>query len=246
MLFIILILGLIIGSFLNVCIYRIPEKKSIAYPSSHCPKCKTKLKPIDLIPVLSYFLARGKCRYCSQSISIQYPLIETINATLYLILYLNFGLSIFFFKYAIMTSLLLAISTVDLKTMEIPDEFIIFGFINGIIFLFLDKGLAWQSAVIGMVIGFLIFLLLAFIPGAMGGGDIKLMAMLGFFMGWKSVLLITMLAFIVGAVASVPLLLARRKAMKSPIPFGPFIAVAFFIAANWGNRLISWYIDKIL
>ncbi len=242
----VLILGLLIGSFLNVCIFRVPNKESIVFPPSHCFKCSTRLKPVDLIPVLSYLYYKGRCRYCSQPISIQYPLIEAANAVLYLILYLNFGLSILFIKYSILTSLLLVILTVDLKTMEIPDTFILFGFINGIIFLFFDKSLLWTNAILGMLLGFGVFFSLALIPGAMGGGDIKLMAMLGLCIGWKSILMVTILAFFIGAAFAVPVLLARKKGMKSQIPFGPFIAIAFFITVNWGNRLLTWYMDMIL
>lgn len=238
------LIGLLIGSFLNVCIYRIPKGKSISYPPSHCPRCETRLKPIDLIPILSYILNKGKCRYCGEGISPQYPIVELLNGVIYLILYLKFGLTILFFKYAILSSLLIVISFIDLKYQLIPDRLNLFCLGIGILFTLLygNKWLVLNSAT-GLIIGGGLFLLIAVVTrGAMGGGDIKLMGALGFCFGWKYILLISFLSFIIGAIISIFLLIFKIKGRKDYIPFGPFISIAAIVAMIYGEELIQLYL----
>ncbi|EOD00109.1 prepilin peptidase [Caldisalinibacter kiritimatiensis] len=246
--FVLLITSLIVGSFLNVCIYRIPRGESIAYPPSHCPKCDSKLKPIDLIPILSFIINKGKCRYCGEPISLQYPLIEALNAILYIILYLKFGFSLEFLQYALLSSLLIVISTIDYHYKIIPDKLIIFGIICRLLLITLYNFKPnIINGTIGLLIGGGIFLVIAIITnGAMGGGDIKLMAMLGLWLGWKYILLTTLLSFVIGAIISMLLLIFKVKSRKDFIPFGPFISIAAYIAAVYGNELIQFYINNIL
>ncbi|MTI48216.1 MAG: prepilin peptidase [Firmicutes bacterium] len=238
-------LALLIGSFLNVCIYRIPNKQSIAYPPSHCPKCDTSLKPVDLIPVISYFLNKGKCRYCGEPISPQYPIVEIMNGLLYLILYLKFGLSLIFVKYAILTSLLIVVSFIDYKFEIIPNGLMIFGIIIGLIFNIMNFNTSFVNGIIGLFLGGGIFLIIAFI-GPMGGGDIKLMGVLGLIFGGKGILLIALLSFIIGAISSIILILIGVKGRKDTIPFGPFISIAAVVTMLYGNEILRMYLEIIL
>lgn len=240
MIFFIIIYSLLIGSFLNVCIYRIPLGKSIAFPPSHCPKCETRLKSIDLVPILSYLFNKGKCRYCGEKIAIQYPLIEGLNALLYIVFFIKVGFNILFIKYCILASLLIVITFIDLKHQIIPDSLNIFGIIVGIIFIS-----NFKEDIIGLLLGFSIFLFIAIISkGAMGGGDIKLMAVLGLNLGYKYIIIVTILSFVIGAIISLVLLLVKIKSRKDYIPFGPFISIAAFITMLFGNEIIQWYISK--
>ena len=243
-----LIMGLILGSFLNVCIYRIPKRKSISFPPSHCPKCDEKLKPLDLIPIISYIFSKGKCRYCGEKISLQYPIVELLNALIYVLLYMKYGLSLYFFKYAILSSLLIVISFIDLKYQIIPDRLNLFCLVLGILFT-LSYGNIWLTVngTIGLFVGGGLFLLIAIITkGAMGGGDIKLMGALGLYFGWKYILLISFLSFIIGAVISISLLVLKIKNRKDYIPFGPFISIASIVTMLYGQEVMEWYFRLVL
>ena len=240
----VLLFALIIGSFLNVCIYRIPKKESISFPPSHCPNCNTSLKPVDLVPVLSYIFLKGQCRYCGNGISIRYPVVEAINGFLWVMLYLRLGASISFIGMAILSSLLLVISIIDFDTTEIPDGLNLFGLVLGIIYI----GIQWNmsillSSAIGMVLGGGLFFLIAVASkGGMGGGDIKLMAVLGLWLGWRLTILVALLAFIIGAVISIALISLKIRGRKDYIPFGPFIGIGAYIAIVFGDSLINWYL----
>ncbi|MCT4595183.1 MAG: prepilin peptidase [Anaeromicrobium sp.] len=245
MTYITLTIGLLIGSFLNVCIYRIPKEESIAYPPSHCPKCNNQLKPLDLVPLFSYLLNKGKCRYCRETISLQYPIVEFLNGIIYLLLYFKFGLNILFVKYGVLASLLIVISFIDYELKIIPDECNLFGIIiSGAFIIFHNfnyTGL--KESLLGLLLGGGIFLIIAILTGAMGGGDIKLMGVLGFAFGWKLILLITLLSFVIGAIVSIILLLLKLKNRKDAIAFGPFISVATLITIFYGTEIISWYMS---
>lgn len=243
----IFLLGLAIGSFLNVCIYRIPNKISISYPPSHCTACEHKLNALDLIPILGFLINRGRCRYCKEKISIQYPAIELITAAIFLLLFVKFGLSIYFLKYAVIASLLIVITFIDLKTQEIPDELIIFGLITGLLFNLYDIKANLLQGILGFLLGGGSFLIIAMITrGAMGGGDIKLMAVLGLYFGWKMVILIALLSFILGAIISLVLIIAKIKGRKDYIPFGPFIATSALITVFYGSQILQLYLLSIV
>ncbi len=243
-----LLIGLLIGSFLNVCIYRIPNKKSIIFPPSHCIRCGEDLRPWDLIPVFSYIFTMGKCRYCGEKISPQYPIIELLNGFIYFLLYMRFGFGFIFIKYALLSSLLIVISMIDLKLQIIPNGLIIFGLITGIIFtLFNGFNRELFNYLLSFLIGGGIFLIIAIVTqGAMGGGDIKLMAVLGIWFGWKEILIITLFSFIIGAIISIVLMVLKIKGRKDYVPFGPFIAIATFIMIFYGDKILQWYLQGTL
>lgn len=242
----IMIYSLLIGSFLNVCIYRIPRGESIVCPPSHCTNCHHRLSRIELLPITSYLFLKGRCRHCNTSISIRYPVIEAFTCCIITILYIKFGLTLTFFKYAVLMMLLIIVSFIDYDYTIIPDEMIIFGLIAGSLFLFSDVKLSINNALIGMIVGGGIFLIIAIgSHGAVGGGDIKLMAVLGLFLGWKMILFVILASFIIGAAASTILLILKIKSRKDMIPFAPFIGTAAYIAILYGNQMLQWYIENI-
>ena len=249
MIILVIIYGLLIGSFLNVLIYRIPRDESIAFPGSHCPECDHKLRWYDNIPVMSYMMLKGKCRYCGTKISVQYPLIETFNTIIYVVLYIFFGWSIDFVAFALLASVLIAIAGIDLKEQIIPDSLVLYilvievlhkalnYFINGVSPRLVDS-------LLGLAVAGGIFLLIVLLSkGGMGGGDVTLIGALGFVIGLKGILLTIFFSFILGAIISIFLLASGLKTRKDPIPFGPFIILGFFITLLWGNGIISWYFD---
>jgi len=239
------IYGLFIGSFLNVCIYRIPAGISIIKPPSSCGSCGHILNYIDMLPVINYIINKGKCRYCKAHYSIQYPLIEMLNGILYSLVVLKYGFSWNSVIYCILISLLIVISIIDLKYKIIPDRLNITGAILGIIFILLDKTILFDRF-LGLGIGLLLFLTIAVLTNAMGGGDIKLMAVLGLIFGAKGILFITLFSFVIGAIISVALLILKIKSRKDEIPFGPFISLSALIYIFFGTNIITWYINIIM
>lgn len=241
--------GLLIGSFLNVCIYRIPREESIAFPPSHCPNCGTSLKWYNLVPVFSFIVQRGKCGYCGEKISPQYPIVELLNAISYLIIYTKFGLSLEFFFYAIIFSLLIVVTFIDLKEMIIPDILIILILVISVIYKILlyilySKSPDLLNSIGGLVLSSLLFILIIIVSkGGMGGGDVTLIGALGFILGIKRIFLTIFLSFILGAIISIFLLITKIKGRKDPIPFGPFIILGFFIVIFWGEQLLAWYMN---
>jgi leader peptidase (prepilin peptidase)/N-methyltransferase len=240
--FIVFLFGLVFGSFFNVCISRIPAKESLLTPS-HCPKCHRAIKLYGNIPVLSYLFLRGRCRHCKEKISFQYPLVELLTAAVFTLLFYSFGMTLLFVKYAVVASLLIIISFIDMKTQEIPDGLVVFGLITGLLF---TLPYHFKAAIFDGFLGFLLgggfFLLIAVASrGGMGGGDIKLMAVLGLWFGWKSILMISLLSFVIGAFVSLLLLTTRIKSRKDSIPFGPFIALGAMLVILCGNDLLAWY-----
>lgn len=240
---IILTIGICIGSFINVCIYRIPNRQSIAFPPSHCQDCQHPLRWKDLIPILSYLRLKGKCGYCGEKISPQYPIIELLNGGLYLGLFLKYGWTPLFFVWAILTSLLLTVTIIDLRHQIIPDECILFGLVVGILLHIISVyDISILSGLIGFLVGGGIFLTIALVTkGAMGGGDIKLMAMLGLWFGTTDILVIALLSFFIGAIMSIFLIIFKLKTRKDMIPFGPFIALATLIVILYGQEILTLY-----
>lgn len=247
----ILIYGLIIGSFLNVCIYRIPRGESIAWPGSHCPTCNHSLSWYDNIPLFSYLVLKGKCRYCKAHISAQYPVVESLNALLYIIMYLRYGFGVDFIFYSLMSSVLLAIIFIDFKEMIIPDSLVLSIVVFTIIYKIVNYfvyGLSLDlfGSILGMLIAGGLFLTIVLLSrGGMGGGDVTLIGALGFVLGVKYILLNIFLSFILGAIISVFLLAAKIKTRKDPIPFGPFIALGFFMTSLVGQSIINWYFNLL-
>lgn len=237
--------GIVIGSFLNVCIYRIPNNENIVKVRSHCMSCGYQLKWYDLIPLFSWLALRGKCRKCKKPVSIQYPVIETLNGIGYVMVFCVNGFDtvntlLVSILYCFMLSALLALSVIDWRTYEIPFGFNVFIFILGIARLILDYP-NWLIYVIGFfaVSVFLELLFLASKGRAIGGGDIKLMAAAGLLLGWKQIIL----AFAVGCVLGAVIHVVRMKVSKADhvLAMGPYLSVGILIAALWGDSLINWY-----
>ena len=242
---IIFIYGLFIGSFLNVCIYRIPEGKSVVSPPSSCGNCGHRLSFLDMIPVLNYFIYKGKCRYCGASFSIQYPLIELLNGILYLLIFINYGLSLYFVLYAGIASLLIVISIIDLNTKTIPDGLNLFGGIFTVLLgIYLFRG-DYLYHFYGFLFGFLLFLLIAVVTNAMGGGDIKLMGVLGILFGLEGIIFTTVISFIYGAIISSGLIISGKASRKDFIPFGPFISLAALTYILVGDIILELYFNII-
>ena len=237
------IIGNIVGSFCNVCIYRLPRQESIIFPGSHCPHCQTPIYWYDNIPLLSFLLLRGKCRTCSQPISWHYPLVEFVSGVNLLTFYWLFSLSTPFFIYVFLTTALIIITFIDLEHKIIPDIITLPGIPLGILFstLLLQQSL-WDS-LMGILLGGGIFYLVALLSrGGMGGGDIELGAMIGAFIGWRYILLTIFVAVFSGSIISIALLIAGKKGRKDMVPFGPFLALGTFVSILWGETIIHWYL----
>lgn len=242
------IFGTFIGSFLNVCIVRIPDGKSIVKPPSHCPNCLKTISFYDNIPLLSYLVLMGKCRFCKTKISPRYFMVELLTGMLFLFCYLNYGLSAKFFVYSALFSSLLVATFIDLKYQIIPDAIsisgIFIGFALSIIFpslrYILSPKIAALDSLLGIFIGGALIWLtgafgkLLFKKEAMGFGDVKLMAMLGAFLGWKKIVLTFFLAPFFGLIFGI---ISLIKTKSHYIPYGPFLSLAAFIAAVWGENL---------
>ena len=244
----IFILGLIVGSFSNVCIYRIPRNESIIYPASHCPKCRSNISPKDNIPLLSFILLKGRCRNCKSKISIQYPIVEFLTGLTYLIIYLTYGLSVQTLIYIILSSALIIIAFIDLNEQIVPDVISLPGIGAGFIISFFVPYISFINSALGVVVGGGIILIIGlggsviFKKEAMGGGDVKLAAMIGAFLGWKYIIISLFLGFFLGALAGIVLILSKIKSREDVVPFGPFIVLGSFITLLWGEKIISWYI----
>jgi leader peptidase (prepilin peptidase)/N-methyltransferase len=235
--------GLIIGSFSNVVIYRLPRKISLVSPGSACCYCNNKLQVPDLFPLISFLLLRGRCRYCGGRIPWRYPLVELLMALLLLLCHAYFGLSPFFYKYAATLGLLLIISFIDIEHGIIPNRLILLLLVWSVAWQLLYPDGSLEGASLGLLVGGgLFYLIAALSKGGMGGGDIKLMAALGFATGWPLVFVVFLLAFLLGSVVGIFLLVGRRKIWGDSLPFGPFLSFAFLISVFWGPLIWNWYL----
>lgn len=241
--FFVIVYGLLIGSFLNVCIFRIPKNQSISFPPSHCTSCKNKIKWYDLIPVISYIILKGKCRYCSEKISIQYPIIEIITASMFYGLYYKYGLTITFFKYAILVCFLIVCGVIDFFTTDVYLKVTLPGIVIGFIFAIYEiiKYGNITNYLLGAIISWGIIALIILITKGMGWGDAEICLMAGIFLGFKLSLLMIFLSFIFGAVGGILLIILKKKSRKDMIPFGPFIALATIFTIFFGNYFLNYY-----
>ena len=235
------IFGSILGSFYNVVIYRSPRKESIVVGSSHCPSCNTPIKPYDLIPILSYFILGGKCRYCKKPYSFRYLLIEFITGCLFALTYHVYGYSWLTLIGIVLVSILIIITMIDIDTMEIYDTFQVMLFFLAVAFI-TQSGLPFGDHLIGFFIISVPFYILALITGGMGGGDIKLIAMGGLLLGWKATLVAFFIASITGGIVAILLILLKQQGRKSLIAFGPYLCLGIYIAFLYGNTLFDWYL----
>lgn len=242
------IFGLMIGSFLNVCISRLPAGESVVSPQSRCPRCKTPIAWHDNIPVVGYLVLGGKCRTCALPISIKYPLVEVTTAACFVAQGVFYGEDpVFLASRLLFTAMLIVLFGTDLETMRLPNVITYSGIVIGLaLSVFQAPGVV--AAAIGAALG-------AAIPGgirwawlqlrgveAMGLGDVKMLAMIGAFLGWKQVWVVLFLASFAGAIVGIAMLRVGGRSMASKLPFGTFLAIAAFIASLVGERLVDWYL----
>lgn len=242
------VFGAMVGSFLNVCIHRLPKEESVVRPGSHCPKCGTPIRFYDNIPLVSYLLLRGRCRYCQTSISIQYPIVEAMTALSSLSLFITFGASLSFLYYFLFVAALIVITVIDLHHQIIPDVISLPGIVIGVLGSLIIPQITLWTSLIGMLAGGGSLFLVAtvyqwlFKREGMGGGDVKLLAMIGAFLGWKAVILTIFLSSFIGSVVGITAMLIKGKDFKYAIPFGPFLALGAVMSLFWGESLIKWYL----
>ncbi len=244
---IIFIFGSCIGSFLNVCIYRLPNSKSIVYPPSACPGCDTPIRSYDNIPILSFLLLRGKCRTCQAVISIRYPLVELMVGLFAVCAYLKFGLTLEALIMYLFIASLIVITFIDIDHRIIPDAISLPSIPIGFVASFFLPSITYKESLAGILVGGGSLLLVAFIYSlitkkeGMGGGDIKLLAMIGAFIGWQGALLTIFLSSAIGTLCGLLVMIRSGKNMKLAIPFGPFLAMGAMIHIFFGKELIFWY-----
>jgi leader peptidase (prepilin peptidase)/N-methyltransferase len=244
------LLGLAIGSFLNVVIWRVPRKESVVRPPSHCPQCETPIRPADNIPVVSWLRLRGKCRHCANPIPVRYPLVEAACGVLFAAVALRFGTDWALAAYLVLTAALLAISIIDLEHFIVPDRITAPLTVSALALLGLaalaeENGWRYGRALLGGLAFFAFLLLLNLLyPRGMGMGDVKLSFSLGLYLGWLGwgqVFLGGFLAFLLGAVVGVALIATGVKGRKDFVPFGPFLALGTLITVLWGSTILNWY-----
>jgi len=234
------IFGAVVGSFLNVCIHRIPEGKSLVHPPSSCLACGHAVRPYDNIPILSYFILRGRCRDCGQKISPRYIAVELITAVMALFLFRQFGLSLHFLFSFLLTAVLITITFIDLEHGIIPDSITLPGIPLAVIVSVTIMGVSFLDSILGMLLGGGIFYLIAVgyelvaKREGMGGGDIKLLALLGAFFGWQSLVFILLVSSLLGSIVGIGIMVIRKEGMKYAVPFGPFLSVAAVAYLFWG------------
>jgi len=248
--FVVFVFGAAIGSFLNVCIYRLPAKASIVKPSSHCPHCNHSIRFYDNIPLISFIFLQGVCRYCNKAISWRYPLVELITAILALLLFIKFGLSLKFLVFFVFIAVLIVITFIDLDHQIIPDIFTLPGipiFFLAAVFL---AEVPWLDALLGVLIGGGILFVIAVVyeliskREGMGGGDIKLLAMIGGFLGWKSLIFILLFSSLTGAIIGIAAITIKKQDMKYAVPFGPFLSAAVVAYIFWGENFTRFLFIK--
>ena len=234
--------GLLIGSFLNVCICRIPKKETIVTGRSHCMSCGAPIKWYDLVPVVSFLVLRGRCRSCGRRISPRYPAVELLNAALYLLLYLSRGLTLALLPLAAGVSALIVAGMIDFDTGEIPNGVSIFLLAAGTAALVLDGSVPVAARLLGLLAASVPLLIAAAASrGGMGLGDVKLAGAAGLVAGWQGSLLALLLASVTGAIAACALVLLKKRTFKSSIAFGPFLAAGFIFSILYGAPLLRWY-----
>jgi leader peptidase (prepilin peptidase) / N-methyltransferase len=239
--------GLLIGSFLNVVIHRLPREESLVMPRSRCPACQTPIRPWDNIPVVSFLLLRGRCRDCGQPISWRYPAVEALTGCLFVLTVDRFGATLETLFLLIFLSSLVSISFIDLDHQVIPNVITLPGIPLGL----MGGLVAGEPPILDRLIGALAgagFLYLVLLYGgavygqdAMGEGDLNLIAVVGAFLGWRAVVITILMACLIGSVAGLALIAFKRLGRRQHIPFGPFLSLGAVIALFWGQQLMAWY-----
>jgi leader peptidase (prepilin peptidase)/N-methyltransferase len=240
-------LGAILGSFFNVVIYRVPRGGSIVRPPSACPACGTRLRAWDNIPLLSYLALRGRCRYCAAPISPRYAIVEALSGLLPVLLFVRFGATAPFWVFWPLSSVLLVLSFIDLDMRILSDKVTLPGIVIGLVVAPLTGLLGFWESLVGVLVGggalYLIGILgeLLLKKESMGGGDVKLAAMLGAFLGWQMIVMSLFVAFLSGAIVGIVVMALSRDDWDHAIPFGPFIALGAMVSILWGGAILTWY-----
>jgi len=238
------VLGTTIGSFANVCIFRLPRRQSLVAPASHCPRCNAPILPHQNVPILSYLFLRGRCARCREPISARYPLVELLSGVLFLLVYRKLGPTWQGVEAAVLLSALVVISFIDLEHKLVPDVITLPGIVVGLLFGFLVSVNHVLDLLLGVLLGGGLFYLIALVSrGGMGGGDIKLISMIGAFVGWQLTLVTIFAAILLGSLVAVALLILGLKGRKDMIPFGPFLALGAVGALFYGKVIIFWYLS---
>ncbi|MCI5732221.1 MAG: prepilin peptidase [Eubacterium sp.] len=246
---IVFLYGIVIGSFLNVCIYRMPKEESIVTVGSHCMSCNHKLRWVDLFPLFSWLFLKGKCRYCGAKISVQYPLVEAANGILYVILFAICGWNLDSVIWCILTSVLLVIAVIDFRNMKFPSVLDGVVLVVGIIHLLLHKE-QWMYYVAGFLFMGLFLLLCALLfkkitgKAGLGYGDIELMACAGLCIGWGHALLALILACLLGCVIQGIIMAVTKKGGRFPLV--PYLATGIYVVILWGDTLLNWYVQTFI
>jgi leader peptidase (prepilin peptidase) / N-methyltransferase len=236
--------GMLVGSFLNVVIARVPERRSLWSPRSACPGCGSPIAWYDNIPILSFLVLRGRCRACGTSIPWRYPIVEGLTACLFAAAAWRFGPTLDAVVAAALLAVLVAVTAIDLERQIIPDVITLPGILAGALANLATSRVPWLESLIGIVVGGGVFLVIILASGGgMGAGDMKLGAMLGAFLGWKVVLLSVFVAVVIGGVLAVALIATGVRGRKDPIPFGPFLAAGGAAGLLWGERVVRWYLS---
>jgi leader peptidase (prepilin peptidase)/N-methyltransferase len=242
------IFGALVGSFLNVCICRLPQQESIVFPGSHCPQCDHPIPFYDNIPIISYLVLRRKCRSCHHPISLQYPIVEGLTAFVSLLLFLAFGPSWSYLIYFSFMAALIVITVIDLYHQIIPDVISLPGIGVGLLASLVLPEITFLNSLLGILVGGGSLFLVAtiyqwlFKREGMGGGDIKLLAMIGAFLGWKAVILTILFSSLIGSIAGIAIMVIKGKNFKYAIPFGPFLSLGATISLFYGEEVIRWYL----
>jgi leader peptidase (prepilin peptidase)/N-methyltransferase len=242
------VFGLMIGSFLNVCIARLPHGESIVRPPSHCPKCNTPIRWYDNIPVLSYLVLGAKCRACRAPISVRYPLVEIATAVAFVLQAIAFPDNpILLASRLVFTAMLIVLFGTDYDTQRLPNVITLPGIVVGLVFsLFTSPGIV--ASLIGAALGAGVLLAVRWIwrkfrgMDAMGLGDVKMLAMIGAFLGWQQIWVVLFVASLAGATIGLLLTMRQGRSMQTRLPFGTFLAIAAYVASIVGERLLSWYL----
>lgn len=240
--------GLIVGSFLNVCIYRLPRHESLVLPASHCTACGRSLRWFENVPVVSYLILRGRCRTCGVRISPVYPAIELAAAVVAVVWYAEFGPTVLFVSRLVFAFALLVLFVIDLRQRILPNIITVPGVLVGFAFSLLGPP-GWVDSLVGVLAGGGALFLLAEAyyrirhEEGMGMGDVKMLAMIGAFLGWKLMLLTLMLSSLVGALAGLLMIVARKGDLKYALPFGTFLALAALVASVVGEPIVDWYLS---
>jgi leader peptidase (prepilin peptidase)/N-methyltransferase len=239
--------GGVVGSFANVCIYRIPAGISIAFPASRCPVCLVPIRWYQNVPILSYLFLRGRCAACGGKIPVRYPLVEALCGFLFALVLYHFGFQPATLVYLVFCWTLVVITFIDLDHQIIPNVLSLPGSAIGFLCSFAVPWLSWSDSLLGILLGggslYLIAAGYQLLTGkeGMGMGDVKLLAMIGAFLGWQAVLPVVFFASLLGSLVGVPLMIVRRADSKLAIPFGPFLALGALIYLFWGTAMIGWY-----